>query len=108
MSQQLVQVNFTLAEGWSAEDHLEEAHNVAPGIGDYPGLEWKIWIKNPETGERGGIYLFDNAEDAEAYVESKYVDDSKDMFAEIEIKQWEIIDELTEITGGPPSIVSSE
>lgn len=100
----MVQVNFTLNDDWSAEDHLEEGRAVAPGIRDFPGLKWKIWIKNDETGERGGIYLFEDDASVQEYVESKYVDDSKEMFKEIEIKQWEVIDELTALTRGPPAV----
>ena len=38
-------------------------------IADEPGLVWKIWLENRETGHAGGIYLFDRAAAAERYRE---------------------------------------
>ena len=33
-----------------------------------PGLLWKIWLRDPQRRESGGIYLFASREAAEAYV----------------------------------------
>jgi hypothetical protein len=41
---------------------------LAGSIAQEPGLLWKIWTENPETGEAGGIYLFADRHSAEAYL----------------------------------------
>jgi hypothetical protein len=47
----------------------EAAHELARDIADEPGLVWKIWLENRDTGHAGGIYLFENAGAAERYRE---------------------------------------
>ncbi len=42
--------------------------DLARDIAGEPGLLWKIWTENPETGEAGGIYLFADAASADAYI----------------------------------------
>lgn len=32
------------------------------------GLQWKIWILNHETGEAGGIKLFQNEQSLQTYI----------------------------------------
>ena len=66
MTQTLLQFDFPFSGPWGAE--------MAAGMGDLaaniaaePGLIWKIWTENPETGRAGGIYLFADAASAEDY-----------------------------------------
>lgn len=40
---------------------------LARDIAGEPGLIWKIWTENAETGRAGGIYLFETPEQAAAY-----------------------------------------
>jgi len=49
------------------QDLTEHAHGLARDIADEPGLLWKIWLENRETGHAGGIYLFEDAATAERY-----------------------------------------
>lgn len=49
------------------EELTQAAHDLARDIADEPGLIWKIWLENRETGHAGGIYLFANAAAAERY-----------------------------------------
>lgn len=42
---------------------------LAEDIATTPGLHWKIWTENPDTGRAGGIYLFADADAARAYLE---------------------------------------
>jgi hypothetical protein len=51
------------------EELTEHAHALARDIADEPGLVWKIWLENRETGHAGGIYLFADAAAAERYRE---------------------------------------
>src|SRR5262249_38711164 len=47
----------------------EAAHDLAHDIANEPGLVWKIWLENRETGHAGGIYLFADAAAAARYRE---------------------------------------
>jgi hypothetical protein len=48
-------------------DLAEASLELAGDIAKEPGLVWKIWLENPETGHAGGIYLFEDAAAAERY-----------------------------------------
>ena len=64
----LVQFDFPMQGPWG--DEMAVAYGeLAQAIAATPGLRWKIWTENAETGEGGGIYLFDDDESAAAYVE---------------------------------------
>ena len=41
---------------------------LAQSIAREPGLIWKLWTENRNTGEAGGIYLFTDQPSAEAYL----------------------------------------
>jgi hypothetical protein len=43
------------------------ASDLAHDIANEPGLVWKIWLENRDTGYAGGIYLFEDAASAERY-----------------------------------------
>lgn len=67
MSKKLVQVNAKLVvspeefeKGCTAE--------AAQAFAAVDGLQWKIWIINRETGETGGIKLFEDEKTLEAYM----------------------------------------
>ncbi|HIF6626328.1 monooxygenase [Serratia ureilytica] len=63
----LLQVDFPYAGPWGAEmaaGMTELAHSIAAE----PGLIWKLWTENPAAGEAGGIYLFQEQAQAEAYL----------------------------------------
>jgi hypothetical protein len=34
---------------------------IARDVANEPGLIWKIWLEDRETGHAGGIYLFEDA-----------------------------------------------
>ncbi|WP_303787105.1 monooxygenase [Azovibrio restrictus] len=63
----LVQFDFPYAGPFGAEMSAAMA-DLARDIAGEPGLLWKIWTENPETGEAGGIYLFADAASADAYI----------------------------------------
>jgi len=47
----------------------EHASALAHDIAQEPGLLWKIWLENRETGHAGGVYLFADGAAAELYRE---------------------------------------
>jgi hypothetical protein len=62
----ILQVNYT----WDVEEHV--ANRVADNAehyNDIPGLQWKLWIRDPDTKTSGGIHLFTDRESARLYFE---------------------------------------
>ena len=64
----LLQVDFPYQGPWG-EDMAQAMQGLAQSIAQEPGLLWKIWTENRDTGEAGGIYLFADRADAERYLE---------------------------------------
>lgn len=62
----LLQVDFPHAGPFNKE-MTEAFADLAKEIADEEGLIWKIWTENEETKEAGGIYVFENLEDANRY-----------------------------------------
>ena len=63
----LLQVDFPYQGPWG-EDMAQAMQGLAQSIAQEPGLLWKIWTENRDTGEAGGIYLFADRADAERYL----------------------------------------
>jgi|SRR5690349_12461165 len=51
------------------QELTEHAHGLARDIANEPGLVWKIWLENRESGHAGGIYLFGDTATAQRYRE---------------------------------------
>jgi len=101
MSATVLQINFKfnispaeLAEGF--------APLVEP-IAEVPGLRWKIWSLNEVTSEFAGIYLFDDKESVQAYLEGPIIAQvsKHPALSDISAKQFGVIDEFSAITRGP-------
>jgi len=63
----LLQVDFP-HKGPFKETFTEAFSELAKNIATEEGLIWKIWTENEETKEAGGIYLFENINDANRYL----------------------------------------
>jgi hypothetical protein len=63
----LLQVNFRFA--MTAEAYVAAVEPVAEAVAAVPGLRWKIWLLDEETREGGGVYLFEDAATARAYLD---------------------------------------
>jgi hypothetical protein len=101
MSGRILQINFRfnispaeLAEGFAP---------LAEPIAEMPGLRWKIWSLNEAESEFAGIYLFDDGESAQAYLEGPIIAQVSQhpALSDISAKQFDVIDAFTAITRGP-------
>ncbi|RIA47161.1 putative monooxygenase ydhR [Hephaestia caeni] len=63
----LLQVDFPYQGPWGKE-MASASRDLAESIAGEPGLIWKVWTENQAMGEAGGIYLFDDLPNAEAYL----------------------------------------
>ncbi len=67
MSHTLLQIDFPFQGPWG--DAMTGAFTgLAQDIAAEPGLVWKVWTENAETGRSGGIYVFETAAAAQAYL----------------------------------------
>lgn len=62
----VLQIDFKFTGPWRDEltaSRKERAEEIAA----VPGLIWKIWTENSDTGEGGGVYLFKDLESLRKY-----------------------------------------
>lgn len=101
MSATLLQINFKFSV---SPDELAEAFGpLAEPIAKVPGLRWKIWSLNPDASEFAGIYLFDDSESVQAYLQGPIIAavTQHPALSDISAKQFGVIDEFSAITRGP-------
>jgi hypothetical protein len=79
----------------------------AKALRDVPGLVSKTWINDGTTV--GGFHVFSSGADAERYLSSQMVADltANPAFSDFEIRHFEILDTLSEITGVSPVPLSA-
>ena len=63
----LLQIDFDYA-GPYGDDLALQAAGLAADIAVEPGLIWKIWTEDRDTGCAGGWYVFQTRAQAEAYL----------------------------------------
>jgi hypothetical protein len=100
MAVTLLQFDFPAAGPWG-EAMAGAFADLAHSIADAPGLLWKIWTENEATGEQGGIYLFTDAESAQAYRDLHTARLASFGITEIRAKTFAVNQPLSAITRGP-------
>ena len=63
----ILQVDFP-HDGIFGEAMSEAFEDLAKDIAEEEGLIWKIWTESQANQEAGGIYLFDNEDNAQRYL----------------------------------------
>lgn len=101
MSVRLLQIN--LKYNVPSKDLKKEFESLVNDIAAVQGLRWKIWILNEQENEAGGVYLFEDKDSVQAYLEGPIVAGLKahPALSEISVKQFDIVEDLTAITRGP-------
>jgi len=92
----LLQVDFPY-QGPFKEKFTETMTDLAHDIANEEGLIWKIWTENEETKEGGGIYVFDNINDANRYADKHTKRLEAFGFSDIRTKIFEINEALSAI-----------
>lgn len=96
----LLQIDFPMQGPWG--DEMAEAFRpLAELIGQTPGLRWKIWTESRESGEGGGIYLFESRRAAEAYLEEHTKRLNGFGITEIRARLFDVNEPLTAVNHGP-------
>lgn len=93
----LLQMDFPFT-GPFGDEFYKQMKELAEDIATEKGLVYKLWTENEETQEAGGIYVFDNLEDANRY-QAKHTERLQSFgFSGIRAKTFIINKELSAIT----------
>jgi len=95
----LLQMDYPFSGPWGAE-MAEEYSSLAHSIANVPGLICKVWTENPETGEAGGIYLFENEASLDSYLTGKIERLKAAGIDAVRARKFDVNERLTEITRG--------
>lgn len=99
----IVQINYRRPEMAKAALEAEYTDERAAKFLTVPGLLWKIWLDGGEERLAGGIYLFQDRADAEAYVAGPIVASLKvnPKLTDIDIRIFDVRQRMSEITRAP-------
>jgi hypothetical protein len=100
VARRLLQIDFPMDGPWG-EEMATAYGKLAETIAETPGLVWKIWTENAETGEGGGIYLFEDQTSLERYLEEHTKRLESFGVADIRAKTFDVNDGLDRITRAP-------
>ena len=93
----LLQVDFPYGGPFS-EQFFDAMKELAEDIANESGLVYKLWTENEATQEAGGIYVFDNLEDANRYLDKHTQRLTSFAFKDIKSKVFAINEALSAIT----------
>ena len=101
MAKTVLQINFKF--NVSPAELAEAFAPLAEPIAQVPGMRWKIWSLNESASEFAGIYLFDDEESVQAYMEGEIIDGVKKhpALSDISAKQFAVIEEFSTTTRAP-------
>ena len=77
---------------------MSKMKELAQDIANEEGLVYKLWTENEETQEAGGIYVFDNLEDANRYLAKHTKRLESFGITGIRAKTFKVNEELSKIT----------
>ncbi len=96
----LLQVDFPSPGPFGAEA-AQMLRELAESIAREPGLIWKIWTENAAEKTAGGVYLFEDAASARAYLEMHTARLQGMGFADIRARVFDINAPLSAIDRAP-------
>ena len=93
-------VDFKLDMTTSDYERLGTA--VAPEISRVPGLVRKTWTWNPETHDAGGVYLFEDQNSIERYLEGPIIESLRGMkqVSELRVRTFDVLEQPSSVTRG--------
>lgn len=99
MALKLLQMDYLFSGPWGKEMAAEYSA-LAHRIADVPGLICKVWTENRETGEAGGVYLFEDEASLDAYLVGKIERMRAGGIEGLRAKKFDVNEPLTRITRG--------
>lgn len=96
----VVTFSYSCSQAALNEFAKDFASNVKPEI---DGLEWKIFLNQPELRRSAGIYFFDDIESAHNYVDGPYVEALRNapMVREVSAEVFETMEQASLMAGAP-------
>lgn len=105
----IVQVNFNYD---ITEEELAKRSNPerAKMFRTVKGLRWKVWMRDPQRRESGGIYLFDDRASAQAYVDGPIVAAARSLADSSghSVKIFDVREEVSAVTAAPLEVRMSD
>lgn len=99
MALKLLQMDYPFSGPWGSK-LADEYCDLARRIATVPGLICKVWTENQETGEAGGIYLFEDESSLDSYLAGKIERMKGSGIEDIRAKKYDVNERLTRITRG--------
>lgn len=101
MAQKVLITKFTY--NGSREEYENMASQVAQAFTEVPGCNWKLWIIDEAKSEAGAVYLFKDDESLKQFLDSPLVASvlSNPALGNFELRQTDVLNELSEITHAP-------
>ena len=99
MALKLLQMDYPFSGPWGSQ-LADEYSDLARRIANVPGLICKVWTENRETGEAGGIYLFEDEASLDSYLEGKIERMKASGIEDIRVRKFDVNERLTRITRG--------
>lgn len=92
-------VTFRL-NGVTEEQYHEVCKGQAEAFAALPGLLAKVWLRDPDSGTYGGIYLWQDRAAFEAYLASDLFAAVKSdkALADVNSRDYGVFDDLTQLT----------
>jgi hypothetical protein len=86
----------------TTREYEQLAQTVAPEIARVAGLIRKTWIWNPQTLDAGGVYLFEDQDSLERYLDGPMVAHLREMnqVKELRARQLDVLEQPSSITRG--------
>jgi hypothetical protein len=106
MAQKMMVTNYHYSN--STEELTATLAELAPAFAELPGLLWKITIIDADKKEAGGLYLFRDEESLDNFKNSSLVASvlSHPALSNFDLKERDILREISEVTRAPLSEVS--
>lgn len=100
-------VLITFRSAAAREDLVEPFTDYANALTKVDGLVSKTWIADGDI--LGGFHVFTSRESADTYLASEMVAGltSNPAFSGFEIRHFEVLDELSRITGSPTAVLTA-
>jgi Putative mono-oxygenase ydhR len=95
----VLQMDYPFSGPWGPEI-AERYSQLARWIADVPGLICKMWTENAETGEAGGIYLFEDEVSLDSYLAGKLERMKASGIEGVRARKFDVNERLTQITRG--------
>lgn len=81
--------------GISEREYLDVANDVASRFAAMPGLQAKIWLEDPDRGRYGAVYLWDDRESMERFLDSNLFEATNPDFVDVYSAGFDVLENLT-------------